>query len=83
MGMAGGEHRPAPSEDFLQELLRLPAADYTKFPVGVSMEHLHEFLRVYRVHCEDLLREGLQGRFQMFGTMVRYSTLNRCVSAYR
>lgn len=65
-----GEHRPAPSDEFIHDLMRLPSPDYSKFPVGISMEHLTEFLRVYRVHCEELLREGLQGRFQMFGTMI-------------
>lgn len=56
--------RAPPSNELLQELLRFPLPDYSKFEVGINMDHINEFLRLYREHCENMAREGLQGHFE-------------------
>ena len=56
-------HRPQPSAELLNDLLRFPLPDYSKFPMGVNIERVADFLRLYRDHSELLLKQGLQGQF--------------------
>lgn len=53
-------NRPEPTEELIQDLLRLPMPDLTKMP---NHERVSEFLQMYRRHCAELLRFGLQGEF--------------------
>jgi hypothetical protein len=53
-------HRPEPTEELIQDLLRLPMPDLAKVP---NAERISEFMQMYRRHCAELLRFGLQGEF--------------------
>jgi RFX DNA-binding domain len=55
--------RDAPSDNLIQDLLRLPVPDYSKLPMEIETPKLSQFLELYRDHCYKVLKLGLQGNF--------------------
>ncbi|KAI3639942.1 hypothetical protein MIR68_002021 [Amoeboaphelidium protococcarum] len=58
--------RDVPSDEFVKDVLRLPAIDFDKVIFDVDGQVASVFIELYRSHCEYLLKVGLQGRFDQF-----------------
>lgn len=49
----------------MEQLVHLPMPDFSRYPIGLNIDHIRDFFHLYRDHCGVVLKEGLKGSFDV------------------